>query len=241
MSRRRTEIAPSLSGEIAPGELVNVLEHIPVDGTRALRRDLDEPLDRRVALVLFALHGLCAFDREVVEDPGRRRSAEVTLDARVRVGELRVVRDGDAAVAGGHRQSVTLRCYTSSDGNGANVPSARCGLFDPALEGAGPDFCTLDPYRFTTYGGGMAETVTSLVQQFAAMKPNEFSPAIEPKWKVAERLVTEVRGSVEKKQLTPLDGARVISSITATLFGYDEFILREVSPETFLAASAARR
>ncbi len=87
----------------------------------------------------------------------------------------------------------------------------------------------------------MAETVTSLVQQFAAMKPNEFSPAIEPKWKVAERLVTEVRGSVEKKQLTPLDGARVISSITATLFGYDEFILREVSPETFLAASAARR
>jgi hypothetical protein len=29
--------------------------------------------------------------------------------------------------------------------------------------------------------------------------------------------------------------------LTATLFGYDEFILREVSPETFLAASSARR
>ncbi len=87
----------------------------------------------------------------------------------------------------------------------------------------------------------MAETVTSLVQQFASMKPNEFSPAIEPKWKVAETLVTEVRAAVEKKHLTPLDGARVISSITATLFGYDEFILREVSPETFLAASSARR
>jgi hypothetical protein len=87
----------------------------------------------------------------------------------------------------------------------------------------------------------MAETVTSLVSQYAAMKPSDFGPAIEPKWKVAERLVKEVRGAVEQKQLTPLDGARVISSITATLFGYDEFILREASPETLLAASSARR
>jgi len=87
----------------------------------------------------------------------------------------------------------------------------------------------------------VAEAVTSLVQHFASMKPQEFSSAIEPKWQVCERLVTEVRGAVEKKQLTPLDGARVISSITATLFGYDEFILREVSPETLLAASTARR
>jgi hypothetical protein len=88
----------------------------------------------------------------------------------------------------------------------------------------------------------MAETVTvSLVQQFASMKPNEFGPTIEPKWQVGERLVKEVRGAVEKKQLTPLDGARVISSITATLFGYDEFILREISPETLLATTSARR
>ena len=41
----------------------------------------------------------------------------------------------------------------------------------------------------------------------------------------------EVKASVEKGYLTPLDGTRVISSITATLFGYDEFILREISPE----------
>jgi hypothetical protein len=87
----------------------------------------------------------------------------------------------------------------------------------------------------------MAETVTSLVHQYASMKPNEFSTAIQPKWQLAERLVTEVRGAVEKEHLTPLDGARVISSITATLFGYDEFILREVSAEAFLAASSARR
>ena len=51
----------------------------------------------------------------------------------------------------------------------------------------------------------------------------------------------DVRDSVEKKQLTPLDGARVISSITATLFGYDEFILREFSPETLLATTPNRR
>jgi hypothetical protein len=73
------------------------------------------------------------------------------------------------------------------------------------------------------------------------MKPNEFGPMIEPKWQVGERLLKEVKTSVEKGHLTPLDGARVISSITATLFGYDEFILREISPETWLASAPTRR
>jgi hypothetical protein len=73
------------------------------------------------------------------------------------------------------------------------------------------------------------------------MKPNEFGPTIEPKWQVGERLLKEVRASVEKGHLTPLDGARLISSITASLFGYDEFILREISPETFLASLPTRR
>jgi hypothetical protein len=88
----------------------------------------------------------------------------------------------------------------------------------------------------------MAATVThSMVQQFASMKPNEFGPTIDPKWQVGERLVKEVKLSVEKSYLTPLDGARLISSITATLFGYDEFILREISPETWLASTPTRR
>jgi hypothetical protein len=88
----------------------------------------------------------------------------------------------------------------------------------------------------------MAGTATgSLVQQFASMKPTDFGPAIEPKWQLAERLVQEVRNAVEKQHLTPLDGARVISSITATLFGYDEFILREVSAESLLATTPIRR
>jgi hypothetical protein len=88
----------------------------------------------------------------------------------------------------------------------------------------------------------MAATVThSLVQQFASMKPNEFGPTIEPKWQVGERLLKEVKTSVEKGYLTPLDGARLISSISATLFGYDEFILREISPETWLASAAPSR
>ena len=88
----------------------------------------------------------------------------------------------------------------------------------------------------------MAATVTtSLVQQFASMKPTEFAQTIEPKWQVGERLVKEVRTAVEKHHLTPLDGARLISSIAATLFGYDAFILREVSPETLLATSQGKR
>ena len=87
----------------------------------------------------------------------------------------------------------------------------------------------------------MATATSSLVQQFATMKPAEFGPAIEPKWQLGERLIKEVRVSVEKQDVTPLDGARLISSIAATLFGYDEFILREISPETMLAATASRR
>jgi hypothetical protein len=88
----------------------------------------------------------------------------------------------------------------------------------------------------------MAATVThSLVQQFASMKPTEFGSTIEPKWQVGERLLKEVKASVEKGYLTPLDGARLISSISATLFGYDEFILREISPETWLASAPMRR
>jgi hypothetical protein len=73
------------------------------------------------------------------------------------------------------------------------------------------------------------------------MKPTEFGPTIEPKWQVGERLLKEVKTSVEKGYLTPLDGARLISSISATLFGYDEFILREISPETWLASAPMRR
>jgi len=88
----------------------------------------------------------------------------------------------------------------------------------------------------------MAETVTpSLVHQFASMKPTDFGRTIEPKWQVSGRLIQEVRTAVEKKELTPLDGARLISSIAATVFGYDEFILREVSPEALLAGPINRR
>jgi hypothetical protein len=79
------------------------------------------------------------------------------------------------------------------------------------------------------------------VKQFAAMKPTDFGPAIEPKWQLGARLVKEVQSAVEKQHVSPLDGARVISSITATLFGYDEFILREVSAESLLATTSSHR
>src|SRR5205823_14179779 len=101
----------------------------------------------------------------------------------------------------------------------------------------------MDLYRLRPKRGVvvMAGAVShSLVHQFAAMKPTEFGATIEPKWQVADKLVKEVRTAVEKQQLTPLDGARVISSIAATLFGYDEFILREISPEALLAAPSRR-
>jgi hypothetical protein len=84
----------------------------------------------------------------------------------------------------------------------------------------------------------MATAITpSLVQQYASMTPDEFGDSVQPKWTVGERLVNDVRSAVEEQHLTPLDGARLISSITATLFGYDEFILREFSPEALLASS----
>ena len=88
----------------------------------------------------------------------------------------------------------------------------------------------------------MAHTrTTSLVHQYASMTPDEFAKSIEPKWQAAELLVTNVRAAVEKRQLTPLEGARRISSIAATLFGYDEFVLRELLPETMAATASAHR
>jgi len=81
----------------------------------------------------------------------------------------------------------------------------------------------------------------SLVHQYASMKPAEFGPSIEPKWRVGEKLMKEVRLAVEAQELSALEGARVISSIAATLFGYDEFILREVSPEALLATASPNR
>jgi len=38
-----------------------------------------------------------------------------------------------------------------------------------------------------------------------------------------------------------LEGARVISSIAATRFGYDEFMLREVWVESLVATTPMRR
>ena len=73
------------------------------------------------------------------------------------------------------------------------------------------------------------------------MKPTEFGKNIEPKWQVAGKLVKQVQDSVEQKSLTPLDGARLISAITASLFGYEEFILREFSPETRPSGQPNRR
>ena len=73
------------------------------------------------------------------------------------------------------------------------------------------------------------------------MTPTEFAKNMEPKWDVCRQLMNDVRIGVEKKQLTPLDGARVTSAIAATLFGYDEFILREISPETLLATETSSR
>src|SRR5262249_46085618 len=88
----------------------------------------------------------------------------------------------------------------------------------------------------------MTETMTtSLVHQYAAMKPTEFGKSIEPKWQVAGKLVKQVQDGVEQKYLTPLDGARLISSITATLLGYAGFIRGESPPESPLAGPSGRR
>lgn len=86
----------------------------------------------------------------------------------------------------------------------------------------------------------MATSVTpSMVHHYATMAPQDFGESLAPRWKVAERLLIEVRAAVENEHLTPLEGARLLSAIAATLFGYDELILREISPEVLLATSIA--
>lgn len=83
-------------------------------------------------------------------------------------------------------------------------------------------------------------TTTSLVQEYKSMAPQDFGKSIESKWQAAERLVLNVRADVEEEQLTPLEGARRISSIAATVFGYDEFVLNGIVPEMVLSAAAER-
>ena len=83
----------------------------------------------------------------------------------------------------------------------------------------------------------MATTVThSLVQQFASMKPNDFGPTIEPKWQVGERLLKEVRVSVEKG--VPHPARRRAPDLVDHR---DALRLRRVhparSPETWLAST----
>src|SRR5262249_32756386 len=88
----------------------------------------------------------------------------------------------------------------------------------------------------------MAATVTpSLVHQFSAMKPCRLRG--DDRAEVAGRPEARQRdpGRGREGHLMPLDGARTISSLTATLSGYDEFILREVSPETLLTSTPTRR
>ncbi len=48
----------------------------------------------------------------------------------------------------------------------------------------------------------MKTTITpSLVQQYASMTPDQFGESVQPRWKVGERLVNEVRSAVEKEHL----------------------------------------
>jgi hypothetical protein len=84
-------------------------------------------------------------------------------------------------------------------------------------------------------------TTGTLIQHYAEMKPTEFGPAIKPKWQLCERLLNEVQSSVEKEHVSPLDGARVVSAITKTLFGYEEPIPRDVYAESWFAAEGSDR
>jgi len=134
------------------------------------------------------------------------------------------------------REALSMRA--KPDANETRGKSGEFGLTGCGLVGTVRGVIRSDPKG----GSSMAGTVTgSLVHQFASMKPTEFGPAIEPKWQLCDRLVKEVKAAVEKQHVSPLDGARVISSITATLFGYDEFILREISAESLLATTPTTR
>src|SRR5688500_17325538 len=97
---------------VAPGELVDALEDLPVDQVGPLCRERDQALDCCVPLVLLSLERFRALDREVPDDASRGCIDVEACDARQRIRELRIVRDGDALVPRRHGQSVPLRCNT---------------------------------------------------------------------------------------------------------------------------------
>lgn len=79
-------------------------------------------------------------------------------------------------------------------------------------------------------------TSGSLIHDYAGMKPTEFGTAMKPKMWLCERLLAEVQSAVEEEQVSPLDGARVISSITATLFGYGGVDLGDIPADSWFGA-----
>jgi hypothetical protein len=79
----------------------------------------------------------------------------------------------------------------------------------------------------------MVKTSTrSVVDEYVSMEPCDFAGSVVPKLWAAERYAADVSAAVVRGSLTPLEGARLISTVAATLFGYDEFVLDELLSAT---------
>jgi hypothetical protein len=66
-------------------------------------------------------------------------------------------------------------------------------------------------------------TQASVSTRYATMEREDFGPEIDRAWKAAQDVVGVIKEHVEASNLRPIDGIKVISCLTGSLFGYEDF------------------
>lgn len=85
-----------------------------------------------------------------------------------------------------------------------------------------------------TYSGTKDASLTS---RYAAMDREEFNQEVERTWGVVGSIKLTITQEVKKGNLRPLDAVRALSSVTASLFGYEEFHGRQTPNPMALISS----
>lgn len=64
---------------------------------------------------------------------------------------------------------------------------------------------------------------TSFTARYAEMDHEQFSPEVELLWETIGEIKSIIQRRVNEQQLRPIDGARALASVSASLLGYEEF------------------
>lgn len=75
---------------------------------------------------------------------------------------------------------------------------------------------------------------SSLVARFSGMPPNVYQEELDKTWQALQEVKEVIGRHVQEGNLRPIDAAKAISSVTGSVFGYEEFHARTSGPEAML-------